>query len=343
MSRGKPFSLAVAELRSRTGKTELVWVKGHANDQGNEEADKLAGEGARCPPNTSPAYLPVPSSISTTGIRLEKATQSLLHRRILHESNKEVGCRSRARENLDRAQEAVQESTEKRPSDRQIWTALKKRRDYPPNIQTFLWKCIQGAHKCGPYWLKIKNYEERGMCHHCDTTESMEHILFQCPHNGSEEIWKVAQEICALKDIRWPRNFYTGHLYASSLLDHKDENGKRRAGAKRLFTIVVSECAYVIWKIRNERVIAHGDDELPPAKSSKEARGKAEAAINLRLNADRLATNTYKLGRKALPRQMVLRTWSGTLANQASLPDDWIGISGVLVGKPDNHPKGRNR
>jgi ribonuclease HI len=49
------------------------------------------------------------------------------------------------------------------------------------------------------------------------------------------------------------------------------------------------------------------------------------------LTCDRLLTDKNKFGSLAFKKQMVLNTWSGTLANEDSLSDDWLH-EGVLVG-----------
>jgi len=42
---------------------------------------------------------------------------------------------------------------------------------------------------------------------------------------------------------------------------------------------------------------------------------------------------------KGISVQTVLNTWSGTLKNELSLPDNWIKLSGVLVGiRPFEQP-----
>ena len=42
---------------------------------------------------------------------------------------------------------------------------------------------------------------------------------------------------------------------------------------------------------------------------------------------------------KAISAKTVLYTWSGTLQNESSLPENWINCSGVLVGiRPSEQP-----
>ena len=46
-----------------------------------------------------------------------------------------------------------------------------------------------------------------------------------------------------------------------------------------------------------------------------------------------------KYERKAISTKTVLNTWSGVFQNELLLPDNWINISGVLVGiKPSEQP-----
>ncbi|KAF9075170.1 hypothetical protein BDP27DRAFT_1315620 [Rhodocollybia butyracea] len=39
-----------------------------------------------------------------------------------------------------------------------------------------------------------------------------------------------------------------------------------------------------------------------------------------------------KYGRRTLSKQLVDRTWRHLLKNEESLPDNWTGLTGVLVG-----------
>ncbi|KAJ6482673.1 hypothetical protein C8R45DRAFT_831025 [Mycena sanguinolenta] len=54
--------------------------------------------------------------------------------------------------------------------------------------------------------------------------------------------------------------------------------------------------------------------------------------VNAALKRDIRLTNKIRFGGLSLRRQLVLDTWSGTLADEDSLPDDWINTKGVLVG-----------
>ncbi|KAJ7762994.1 hypothetical protein B0H16DRAFT_1219920, partial [Mycena metata] len=54
--------------------------------------------------------------------------------------------------------------------------------------------------------------------------------------------------------------------------------------------------------------------------------------INRALKRDILLTNQARFGSLAIKKQVVLNTWSGTLLEEDSLPDDWTKSKGVLVG-----------
>src|SRR5260370_26350351 len=93
-------------------------------------------------------------------------------------------------------------------TDAYIWLAIHKNRcNLSINIRSFLWKLIHNGHKVSHYWLKMENFNKRGICSKCDTPETMQHILFNCNTNQSKTIWNAAKKICEHKNIQWPINF----------------------------------------------------------------------------------------------------------------------------------------
>src|SRR5258708_3385849 len=58
------------------------------------------------------------------------------------------------------------------------------------------------------------------------------------------------------------------------------------------------------------------------------------ASINSRLNQDKILMSRKKYGKNALPEHLVLSTWTGTLNDKSSHPENWLQTNGVLVGIP---------
>ncbi|KAK6971868.1 hypothetical protein R3P38DRAFT_2475830, partial [Favolaschia claudopus] len=93
---------------------------------------------------------------------------------------------------------------------------------------------------------------------------------------------------------------------------------RENSGESRLLRIVISESAYLIWKLRNERVIgAKGN------ASDREIKNRWLNTINNRLSIDCLLTNIKKYGSKSIRKSIVLKTWEKVLMNEDRLPRDW--------------------
>ncbi|KAJ7620507.1 hypothetical protein DFH06DRAFT_1144042 [Mycena polygramma] len=102
-----------------------------------------------------------------------------------------------------------------------------------------------------------------------------------------------------------------------------------RRGTQRLYRILMSESAYLIWKLRNDRVISRAGE---PA-TEEEIKNKWKFAINQRLQMDKLMANRPQKGKRpAMAPPLVLETWSNTLDNERSLPANWLREPRVLVG-----------
>ena len=120
---------------------------------------------------------------------------------------------------------------------------------------------------------------------------------------------------------------------ALPLLNVRSETGKIRPGATRLLRIISSECAFLVWKLRCERLLNVSPETPEKAISPQEAKNRTRK-INNRLEEDIALTNRRKYGKEAIPEKYVLNTWSGTLQDEPSLPENWLRANGVLVGIP---------
>ncbi|KAH9835471.1 uncharacterized protein C8Q71DRAFT_837434 [Rhodofomes roseus] len=106
---------------------------------------------------------------------------------------------------------------------------------------------------------------------------------------------------------------------------------KQNHGATRLWRILISESAFLIWKLRCERVIGHEEEERW-AHSSNELRSRWASTMNQRLHLD-AATTHPRFGRKALRRDIYADTWHDAVVDNRALYTH-RSREGVLVGIP---------
>ncbi|KAJ7921989.1 hypothetical protein B0H13DRAFT_1604036 [Mycena leptocephala] len=100
-------------------------------------------------------------------------------------------------------------------------------------------------------------------------------------------------------------------------------------GTQRLYRILMSESAYLIWKLRNDRVISRDGEPT----TEDEITNKWKFAMNQRLQVDRTLANRPIKGKcPALAPRLVLETWSDTLDEESSLLANWLQEPRVLVG-----------
>ena len=332
------FKAITSWARYRSNTTKLVWVKGHNGIKGNEEADKLAGEGALKDPPATEMNLSHPAENIPSGAKLSALTQKDFYRGI--KKHNPPPPRRSSDLNLGRIQACAEEYYDNSPTFESIWKAT-KHKDLTKKTREFLWKATHNAFKIGKFWDNIPNHEQRGTCTHCDTTESMEHILTECTAPGREQVWALTNSLLTKRTlIRAPTNY--GALLGCCLTNFRKENGKPDEGLNRLFRILISESMYVIWKIRCKRIITWNND---PNKthSPHEIHNKWLQAINTRLKIDSIHTNTKIFQKKAIKTSVVLKTWKKCLKDELHETRNWCGKTGVLVGIAPKRPPGRNR
>ncbi|KAH9913119.1 uncharacterized protein B0H18DRAFT_888756, partial [Fomitopsis serialis] len=265
---------------------------------------------------------------NVSGARLDLMTQRLAYRGI--RERKQTTERRGTAANISKIKNSLRERTGEEHHEADIWRSIRSK-DIRRQVGDFLWKSIHEAHRCGTYWKKIPGYEDRGTCRTCGTTDTLEHILTECRAPGRREIWRLAKEL-------WKKKDKTGawtpikieDVLGAGLRTWRNAKNKRRPYAERLWRILVTESAYLIWKLRCERVIGHGEDEnwTHPARA---IRARWVHAINERLRLD-IAMTHRRFGRMALSTDLVLGTWNGTLRDESAFPDDWTQCNWVLVG-----------
>ncbi|KAJ7718045.1 hypothetical protein B0H16DRAFT_1666704 [Mycena metata] len=274
-ARNKDVLIALmSELRARTAKTSFCESKGGQYALGCAQAQTLASEAAQR--NTADA-INVTARPETVlrGAKLSKLTQSTAYKLI-----------KSLRENVSR--KATDEVV------KLIQSTVKQLYLYMPTtkmIRSFLWRCLHSSLRIGKYWKHIPECEDRELCPTCGVTEDLDHIMVQCNRPGQAEVWKLAEKLWLKKGHTWPAPT-VGAILGCRLATFKAD--------ARLYTILVTESAHLIWKLRWK----------DPA-SEREIHNRWQYSIAPSLVRD---------------------TWKGILEDEANLPENWLRGPEVLVG-----------
>ncbi|EAU86973.2 hypothetical protein CC1G_08444 [Coprinopsis cinerea okayama7 len=278
------------------------------------------------------------------GIKLLEASQSLLYKAI--RLRKDPPRRSRTHRNLDLIANTIEELNGEKPKEEAIWASTRRGTDIRKPIKTFIWKCIHEAHKVGRYWEHTDVADTYMPCSHCDVdVESMHHIMFECTATGQTTVWEEVDKLWQATGLDKP-HISLALIMGVNLVTIRSEDGTAAPGATRLFRILVSEAAYLIWVLRCEwRIGKEADARMIP--TAEHIRNRLLANINKRLRFDRILTNRRAYGKKALKPRLIEATWYPVLdeaSRHSTLPDDWVKNKGVLVGiGRTRRPPGRNR
>jgi len=170
--------------------------------------------------------------------------------------NKAKVNRRRTRISIERVIDEIDHMFQERPSLSQIWKGI-CHKDLNLKQQYFLWMLAHEAYRVRDYWLRMNNlaYQWRGYCQHCESkTETLEHILTECTTPGQKESWGLAEQLWKLRHKTWLMPGPAA-IIACTQAHFPDRNGTPTPGDTRLYQILVTETAHLIWKIRCQRVI----------------------------------------------------------------------------------------
>ncbi|KAF6751799.1 hypothetical protein DFP72DRAFT_815935 [Ephemerocybe angulata] len=277
----------IARIRQRKGRTIFEKVKGHSGDEGNDGADALAAEGAEKATGEE-LDLSVPRSWKVKGAALGSMTQALLYKGIRRLKRDGTKDRRRTVMGLDATRYASKEKTGLAPLDETVWKSMKSKHLLDNKLRVFLWKIVHDALGCGSFWENIEKYKERARCPTCGITETAEHTLTECPSTGQKVIWNLVRKVFEMKGIEWakPTPGSIASCGTRSILN--PTTGKPKTGASRLYTIIISQSAYLIWKLRCEwRIGKQGEKEGVP--TDLEVHNRWVAMINRIIKLDALA------------------------------------------------------
>ncbi|KAJ7061948.1 hypothetical protein C8F01DRAFT_986848 [Mycena amicta] len=203
------------------------------------------------------------------------------------------------------------------------------------------WRLFHDSFRLGRQWDDIPNWEHCGKCPTCDdAVESIEHILLECGEPGRLEVWTEAKRVWSRTGQTWPITT-VGAMLGCATATFTNPKGKPAHGNSRLFRILVSESAYLVWKLRNERRM----DPNVDTHAKQAILNRWYAAINSRLEIDQVLANRPSRGTlTSLDPTLVLDTWSPIISGTDILPENWLKEPRVLVGPAQQHrPNGRNR
>lgn len=335
----------VGEILTARNETLMRKVKGHSGDIGNDGADAAANVGARLEQPTC-IDLSAGESLLSIGAAANAITQAEAYRLI--KGFKPTPARKRTERMIARTQAAVEGVTGTKQRHETLWKSLhqRKKATVTQKFSAFAWKGLHEGHKVGRFWEHTTMRDSYMPCEQCNIpVESMEHIMLECSVSGQTHVWNLAKEVWRRTGIDWP--YITWELIlGTTTITLKDGRGKVSEGRSRLFQMILSESAYLIWLLRCEwRIGREADPFQLHHKAEVEARWRK--IMTKRLRMDWALTNVKALGKKALRKSEVNRTWymvqdcsngSGYTLLRAA------GGTGGLVGSAvQRRPPGRNR
>lgn len=251
-------------------------------------------------------YNEIPQAFKLEGARLMNLTQKMAYTLILANRNITPGT-DITRSNIKRTQTAHHVKTGRIPLEHEIWSSINKD-PIPMKFRDFIWKLIHNRHKVGRWFLKIPEWEEKAQCE-CGELESMEYIIFKCKLNNEKTIWEQAEKLwtTTTKVTKWikPNIDLIMSLGAIRLKHSHNIKDQAPRWLNEKYIEIVSETAWIIWKMRNDRVF--NDVKL----ESSRAQDKWQCTITEKLKTDwRSIARTRDYKQKTQKTKLYMQKWA---------------------------------
>ncbi|EJD46549.1 hypothetical protein AURDEDRAFT_63155 [Auricularia subglabra TFB-10046 SS5] len=325
----KIMRCTAAALRSRPAGTSFVLLtKKAARDNEDHRIAYWLAEAAMHDPQREKLSMSHLIPFDRPGREVVGITQKEAHREIRRWSSMDRPARRRTVTNLALIKHMIKVCFGWSPSDTQIWKSIQSK-DMSRGARVFIWKGIHGGHKVGDYFSKMpRPWADFAKCPTCGCTESMHHILFECPDHGQKVVWELVRTFLRHKAVEdfTPNNL--GLIWGCALVT-PGVGGSRNSGADRAYRKVVSESAFLIWKMRCEKRIEYRDNpdwKLPDRAviARWDAMMRRMVSFDYKLNA----TMTGHVGKRYA---LTAATWRD-LTDPSSACATWSRTGG-LVGR----------
>ncbi|KAJ7588751.1 hypothetical protein C8J56DRAFT_785453 [Mycena floridula] len=243
----------IARLWARTEETVLRLSAQCKDAENVNEAHNMADEGST-KRLTDAIDWSVPEETRRPGVKLTCLTQALAYKAIteLQILPKDIARKTTAK-NLKTIKQAITATNGSPPTTKDIWTSICKEA-FTHRVKDYFFLMIHGTHRTGEYWKHIPGYKDRQICRHCGIEESMEHILVDSKESGQSTIWELARQILTARDPVWPKIDF-GTIMGCGSIKIFSSGQKVDEGKTRLFQLIVSESAHLIWTTRCHIVV----------------------------------------------------------------------------------------
>ena len=220
----------VAELRCKKQDTSFLYKPLTEKDPLEDELISLLNNHTDRE-NEIEAIFETRPGTTISGAKLSKLTQATAYKIIRSLKLKQYMKRRQTQANVASTILDVKQTFNIKLTEENLWNGLRNN-DLSRTTKVFLWMTMHDAYMVGTNWLRTSyspEYQERGECQVCHTTETMDVILTKCLSNGQAEIWKNVRKLWSQKEKK-DLTITLGTILVSPSTVIK-ENGQNKRGA----------------------------------------------------------------------------------------------------------------